>query len=183
MVTLGYNMGYLSLEDVMATLGGMGGAKPSSSGQQPKSPPLGGHPSQGGKDGRKMGGAGKMPHPSHTLGGPGGKPMMPPGGSQRRPSGMELMMYKLHQGLAYVFTRSSRVMELVKVLPTVAGVPLNMTVQVTSVLTAGLQAKASVAPYLAKRGPLEWAAKFTARYLFINTCFLKYTIHVLNTQY
>ncbi|KAL5017048.1 hypothetical protein ScPMuIL_006637, partial [Solemya velum] len=75
-------------------------------------------------------------------------------GKERRPTLMETLLQGLQQGMALVRTRSSRIIDLVKVIPTVSGAPLNMTVLTTYVLSTEANAKADLSQFFRKIGPV-----------------------------
>ena len=70
---------------------------------------------------------------------------------------------KLADGLQLFFSKSTKLLEFVKIIPTVAGLPWHAEVHVTTVASAMLNAGGDVAKFLTRKGPLEITGGLTTR--------------------
>ncbi|XP_052686457.1 uncharacterized protein LOC128165710 [Crassostrea angulata] len=71
---------------------------------------------------------------------------------------LEVFMFHFNKGYNRIKTRSSQIMDLTKVLPTVSGASLNMTVLVLHTSATEVKAKLSLENFLLGLGPLETLA-------------------------
>lgn len=55
----------------------------------------------------------------------------------------------------FVFLRSAKVLDLTKIIPTISGASLNMTVLLTASMGLNVTAKADVSQYMRRTGPVQ----------------------------
>ncbi|XP_076076216.1 uncharacterized protein LOC143047139 isoform X2 [Mytilus galloprovincialis] len=74
----------------------------------------------------------------------------------RQPSGfIAKVMMTLARGYRLIKTRSAKVLDLTKIIPTISGASLNMTVLLTASMGLNVTAKADVSQYMRRTGPVQ----------------------------
>ncbi|XP_063416105.1 uncharacterized protein LOC134697718 [Mytilus trossulus] len=74
----------------------------------------------------------------------------------RQPSGfIAKVMMALAKGYRLIKTRSAKVLDLTKIIPTISGASLNMTVLLTASMGLDVTAKADVSQYMRRTGPVQ----------------------------
>ncbi|XP_071139498.1 uncharacterized protein [Mytilus edulis] len=74
----------------------------------------------------------------------------------RQPSGfIAKVMMTLSRGYRLIKTRSAKVLDLTKIIPTISGASLNMTVLLTASMGLDVTAKADVSQYMRRTGPVQ----------------------------
>lgn len=81
----------------------------------------------------------------------------------------------------FSFSRSAKVVELSKVIPTLSGAPLNMTVLLTASMGLEVTAKADLSQYIRGTGPVQAKGGMSLGYI-LKFRLLAYLIFFFNLQ-
>ncbi|XP_056017955.1 uncharacterized protein LOC125660671 isoform X3 [Ostrea edulis] len=79
---------------------------------------------------------------------------------------LENLLFHFNKGYHRIKTRSSKIMDLTKVLPTVSGASLNMTVLVTHTAATEVNAKLTLKKFLLGIGPVDVQSKVDHKWAF-----------------
>ncbi|KAL8576508.1 hypothetical protein ACOMHN_003066 [Nucella lapillus] len=93
-----------------------------------------------------------------------------PMGGGPSPAGAKTLLQELSGGIEQYVGKSTRLVEVVRMFPTVAGVPWRAEVQGTLVASASLRAVSDVVKFLSRQGPLEISGGLDASVAVRVTC-------------